>query len=419
MSLDESERFELGALLGPPPAARSTLTAQRLRALERALGGAGRPRWRLLAALALGAGAIGAVWLARARESEPPYHASASLRVEEPERGRAFSAGPQDEGTLRFTDGSSVTLLPGARAMVLARDAERAKVAVTDGRVRFDVRQGSGTEWHVSAGPFRVSVAGSLCTVTWWAQRGVLELAVARGSARVEGAGAGAGLPVAAGQILTADVSTGEIHVARVQPAVAADAHAAPPLVVPPLVTPPPAVTPPAVTPPTASAPAPEPTEPDPASRWTALVNEGAYPEVLRAAEAMGIERCLARCSPAAKMSLADAARYRGQIDLARRALLALVDGDPQAGEVARSHYLLGQMAEREGAGAAALAEYRRCESADGRGTYASLALGRSIALLADLGDDGAARAAAQRYLERFPAGPHAERARAVVGRAP
>ncbi|HET6280836.1 MAG TPA: FecR domain-containing protein [Polyangia bacterium] len=442
----EASRFRVGELLGAPDEVFRPLTSEREAAFERALG---RSRESLLPRLALGTLAICAAvlvgWWAIRGADKPalPFTASTSLGSDDdphlPERN--FTADGAREGTLQFADGSVVTLTPGARARVLAqgKDPQRSQVMVTDGRVRFAVRHGSQTHWQVSAGPFRVHVTGTSFTVSWSPRGARFLLVLTEGSVRVEGAGAGAGLPLRAGQTLTADVQTGEIHVARndEQPETTAPAaETAPAQPAPPPQLAQPAPPPPArrlptqidetaarsvelslllASPPLTTTPGPHQEEPDPAATWAALLTAGDYRAIIAAAETMGIDRCLRRCSAAAQMSLADAARYRGRRELARQLLHTLVAGPLQAAEIARAQYLLGQLAESEGAHRTAIEAYRRCEAADRHGPYGALALGRTVNLLATLRDAPAARQAAARYLQRFAGGPFAEQAQRLI----
>jgi hypothetical protein len=144
-------------------------------------------------------------------------------------------------------------------------------------------------------------------------------------------------------------------------------------------------------------------------------VDAGEYERIVAEAQAMGVDRCLSSCSDEAKMALADAARYQGNRGLALRVLATLTDGSPLGKEVARAHYLLGQIADRDGDRAAAALAYERCEHLDARGGYAALALGRLMAIRAASGDHQGARQAAERYLARHPDGPHADEARTLV----
>ena len=408
---NEQPRFLLGALIRGDHRASAvpeSLPPHRLVRLERALGdGPGRGR-RVAAALAvvlpvLGAATAAAVLVPRLKlgdHEQPPYRASAHLTVETTDGARTFAARGR-EGELQFQDGSEVRLSTGARVRLVASEPARALVTVLKGQARFRVRHQARTDWRVEAGPFRVQVTGTAFTVDWAADAARFQVAVTEGSVRVEGAGAGMGLPLLAGQSLTADATTGDIRVWR-NDDLPGDGQ------------PPPT---PAPRRPVAPEPVPEPA-PSLASRssaWAALLGNGDYQRIVAEAEAMGIERCLRVCSDEARMALADAARYQGKWSLARQVLATLTDGSPLGTEPARAQYLLGQIAEGEGDRLAAARAYERCEQLDGRGGYAALALGRLISVSVALGDHAVARQAAGRYLDRYPRGPHADEARRLV----
>jgi hypothetical protein len=409
----EQERFQLGALIASeqrPGATPEALAPHRLARLERALGAGPGRGVRVFAVLALvGTAAAAAVLVPRLRPAsheQPLYRASPELAIETAAGVPTFAA-PGREGALQFQDGSEVRLAIGARVRLVAREPARAQVTVLQGQARFRVRHQDRTDWRVEAGPFRVLVTGTAFAVDWAADAARFQVAVTEGSVRVEGGGTGMGLPLLAGQSLTADATTGDMRVWRgggasggVQTSPSAQSAAAP---LPPPTTP--------------SAPAghPPPTVPDRSFRWAALVDAGEYQRIVAEAQAMGIDRCLRSCSDEAKMALADAARYQGNRALALRVLATLTEGSPLGKEVARAHYLRGQIAEREGDRAAAALAYERCEHLDARGGYAALALGRLMAIRAASGDDQGARQVAERYLARHPDGPHADEARTLV----
>ena len=113
--------------------------------------------------------------------------------------------------------------------------------------------------------------------------------------------------------------------------------------------------------------------------------------------------------------ALADAARYRRQDDLARRALDAQrrrFQGTPRAADAA---FFLGRLDEKVGAGLVhALRWYDRyLEEAPG-GSYAAEALGRKMVAVRDLYGVAQARTVADEYVRRFPRGSYAGAAQAL-----
>jgi TolA-binding protein len=153
----------------------------------------------------------------------------------------------------------------------------------------------------------------------------------------------------------------------------------------------------------------------DLAATWPARVGVGSFESVVADADAIGIERCLSKAPAQSLSALADAARYARRTDLARRALLAerrRFSGSTDAHDAA---FLIGRLAEdAAGDTREALVWYDRYLAESERGTYAAEALGRKMAALARLGDTADARSTAEQYLEVYPHGAFANRARRI-----
>ena len=149
---------------------------------------------------------------------------------------------------------------------------------------------------------------------------------------------------------------------------------------------------------------------------WSKLIARGEFATVVRDAEAQGLEGVLARASAAELTSLADAARYTLRYDVARDALLRVRERFPDGNRSREAAFFLGRLAEAGPASSAkaALRWYDTYLRESAEGAYAAEALGREIALLSQ-SDRERARAAARRYLERFPHGSQAELARSLL----
>jgi hypothetical protein len=111
--------------------------------------------------------------------------------------------------------------------------------------------------------------------------------------------------------------------------------------------------------------------------------------------------------------ALADAARYRRRVDLARAALLAQrrrFPGSP------RALFLLGRVEEARGGGMAqAIRWYDEYLAQAPMGAYAAEALGRKMTITSKVGGPAKARPVAEEYLRRFPKGTYAGSARAIL----
>jgi len=152
-------------------------------------------------------------------------------------------------------------------------------------------------------------------------------------------------------------------------------------------------------------------------SGWAARLSRGEFDAVVAAAERRGIARTLDEADGEDLAALADAARYARRTELAQRALLAELRRFPRSVGRDAAFFLGGLAEERAGAGAAAAALdwYDRYLRQSPRGSYASQALGRKMAMQERLGHPDEARAVAEDYLAQFPKGPYADRARALL----
>jgi len=113
--------------------------------------------------------------------------------------------------------------------------------------------------------------------------------------------------------------------------------------------------------------------------------------------------------------ALADAARYRRQDDLARRALDAQRRRFQGSSRAADAAFFLGRLDEKEGAGLVhALSWYDRYLNEAPSGSYVAEALGRKMVAVRDLYGVAQARTVADEYVRRFPHGSYAGAARAL-----
>jgi hypothetical protein len=349
------------------------------------------PRWlpAVAAAALLGLAVVATALVYKPRRVE--YRVSgSSLQVQ----GEWLAAG-RGPGYLRFSEGTEIEFAPGSKGRVAELTPHGAHVVLASGALHARVAHRPHTRWLVGAGPYSIDVTGTAFDVDWSAADRRLEVRLRDGSVTVQGPSLHEGIRVAAGQRLVAHAGTGNAELSSLLPAkVVSDAAPAPVIERPQAVAP-----------------------PHPAPSWSDLLISGNFRGVLALAQARGIDATLRRGSLADLVALSDAARYAGDRALARRGLLAQRTRFSASAEAHAAAFLLGRMADDEGSSDEALHWYEVYLQQTRRGAFAAEALGRKLVVLVRAGDDGAARAIAKLYLQRFPRGAHAAYAREVLQR--
>jgi hypothetical protein len=358
-------------------------------------------RWQVALAaaalLAFGGVAIARLW----QPAAIAYHVSGSaLQIEGDWLGVAADRGA---GLLRFSEGTEIELGPGSKSRVAEVTPNGARVVLGSGVLRARVVHRPRTRWLVGAGPYSIHVIGTAFDVDWSAQGGRLEVRLHSGSVIVRGPSLHEGIRVAAGQRLVAHAHTGNAELSALSP---------PKIAAAPAVATEPASAPAPVTVPErreAAAPA------HPAPSWSDLLTSGNFRGVLALAQARGIDATLRRGSLPDLVALSDAARYAGDRALSRRGLLAQRERFGSSAEAHAAAFVLGRMADDDGAQAEALRWYDGYLQQSPRGAFAAEALGRKLVVVVRSGDTAAARTVAKLYLQRFPRGAHADYARELL----
>ena len=112
--------------------------------------------------------------------------------------------------SLRFSDGSQVTLPPRAQAHVDALDAHGATVALEEGTVDVAVVHRSHTRWSIRAGRYEIRVTGTKFSAGWDRRTDALTVTMREGSVEVIGPGMKAPARVVGGQRLRANGVTAD-----------------------------------------------------------------------------------------------------------------------------------------------------------------------------------------------------------------
>jgi hypothetical protein len=320
--------------------------------------------------------------------------------------------------TIDFADGSAVALSPTARVRVVRGDPRH--VILEDGKAEVRLARGPMLAWAFDAGPFTVRAAQGGLAMAWSGDNEQLDVWPHDAETTVQGGVAGAGIVLHGGDHLTARVRGGELQIVRADGGVTTTTTAphAEPSSNAIISTTPETVPIAAVVELPEAVPQSPNVAPSPTSAhvgWPALVARGDYDTVLHDADAIGIDTVLARRSLTDLAALADASRYRGQTDLAQRALSSERTRFPSSKEAHTAAFLLGRLADDQSHDRArAIGWYDRYLAEAPSGPFASDALGRKmIAVQKSQGPD-AARPIAEQYARRFPHGAYAAQAEEI-----
>jgi transmembrane sensor len=309
---------------------------------------------------------------------------------------RVVSAESGEPVQVRFSDGSSFELSPGGRLRIDAATRDGARLVLVSGETMASVVHRPRSRWIVAAGPFEIVVVGTRFGARWDADSRQLSVELREGAVEVKGGQLGSPVAVRAGQRLEVAAMANDW---RITPLVSSAEH------------------PPASAPAAGETPSSSPAEsaplPTTAPTWQTLMSRSDFATIIAEAQEMGMDRCLASCSPANLRILADAARYTGKFEIAENGLLALRRRAPtQAGVAA---FFLGRLYESEGRSAEALRMYDQHLSDGPRGDYAEEAMAGRLRMLVRMGDTARAREAAESYVRRYPGGAHTASARRVI----
>ncbi len=146
------------------------------------------------------------------------------------------------------------------------------------------------------------------------------------------------------------------------------------------------------------------------------LASKGKFAEIVRIAEARGVESLMNRGSASQLQELAQAARYSGRLDLAERVWRRMSSRFASSVSGNNALFFLGRLEEQRGRSSSALAHYESYLRRSGQGVYAQEAWGRKLQLSQKSGSSDVTRRTAQQYLQRFPHGPFAATARTILG---
>lgn len=382
----------------------------------------GPARWALVAAVAILSTLLVVHLTSLARKASTATVPALAYQVE---GGKVLDGGYLRESghtgmKLVFNEGSTFSLTSKTRGRLRVVNDEGVRVAIDNGTASFQVTPSNHRRWWVEAGPFLVTVKGTVFDVTWEPSNERFELRLRQGSVVVSGPVSGGDLTLRAGQRLLVNLGNSETLIAeeRAGDAVVEAAAAPNPSVVTPSAPQSASALPKPALPPSMPAPsAVANTEGE--RRWAQELASGHWDRILEEVDRSGVEVALNGASSEDLFALANAARYRRRVDLAREALLAQRRRFPNSPRAIDALYLLGRVEESQGNGMArAIARYDDYLARAPTGSYAAEALGRKMIATKELSGAAQARSIAEEYLRRFPKGSYAGTARALL-RAP
>jgi TolA-binding protein len=325
---------------------------------------------------------------------------------------------------LKFAEGTELRLMTGARGRLTSVDERGARLAIEEGEAEVKVTPRPGARWLVDAGPFLITVKGTVFTAAWDGATEQLDIRMKKGLISVSGPFADGVMAVRAGQHLAVNMRKHEVFLrqldsaelgedAEVQPegeaatggegesaSMGEELHEGPPAV--------------------ASTGGSSGTRAHAAGlvpgRWAAALAVGDLDSILREARKHGWRRSMAHASGEDLAALADAARYRRRNDVAREALLAERLRFPKSERASEAAFLLGRLEESKwDDNGRALEWYDVYLKEAPSGAYSSEALGRKMTATQRLEGAAAARQIADEYIRRFPRGTYAGAARALL----
>jgi transmembrane sensor len=315
---------------------------------------------------------------------------------------------------LQFSDGTVLQLKADARARVVELEEQGARVVLEKGELTAAVIHREKSRWTVHVGPFEVLVTGTRFNVSWAPESETFRLELKEGSVMVSGPLLDAQRSVTSGQTLEIHCKEGRLELSteasRATPPSRGEQGSVATVKAEPA---------PSGLVPSHSAraqAAASAAEAPPRPRWRDLAASGKYEEALHFAEEEGFTDLCERASAGDLLALADAARFAGKPARATEALTALRRRFGGSGQAATAAFLLGRMAfDSRGAHAEAARWFSAYLAEQPGGALAREAEGRLIECREKMGDLAGAREAARRYLDAYPGGPHADKAKSLL----
>ena len=324
--------------------------------------------------------------------------------------GRPIVA-PVDHGIpLNFPDGSRVQLESGAKANVVELTAQGATLELQSGKAVASVIHRANTRWSLRAGPYRVAVTGTKFALEWVPNQSHFELTLNEGSVVVTTDNSSHGaVTMRSPESLVID--GGEWHLSsQLQPAAKSDVPSDPSVSVeaPRAVERAAAANPSSTNPKSSRSSEAASNVPE----WQHLAQLGKYADAYAAAQQTGVSNLAQSVSGQSMLVLAEICRFTGHASESISVLTKLRQRFTGSDEAAIAAFQLGRLSSDGHLAATWFQSYLRERPS---GDLAREASGRVLEALDRSGDHAGAVKAAEQYLRRYPAGPHAKFARQLT----
>jgi transmembrane sensor len=326
---------------------------------------------------------------------------------------------PAADGAIRFSDGSLLQLQKGAQARIDSLEANGALVQLDQGEMRASITKRARSAWRFKAGFFEVIVTGTRFHLSVEPDSGSVSIRMEEGSVRVGGCSLDE-LRLTAGQSATLHCDGARPRVDSIarEPSTQSSVAPARPAAAAPAASQSAASQQPLAAPIEGAQEAPVADAGAAPARWQTLASQGKFKEAYAAADAAGFDAQCEGASSRELLELADAAQFAGRGDRAAIALMTIRRRFPGTGASATAAFKLGRMAaDQRGAWTDARQWFEACLAEAPSGPLAREAMGRLMEMDRAQGNLAGARVRAAQYLQRWPQGPHAELARALVAK--
>lgn len=355
--------------------------------------------------------------------SVKPLHFTVGDETVQRPLGTWIAAG-QESISIKFSEGTVITLAGEARARITRADVKGAQLLLERGQFRANVvHLDPPVPWTLYAGPYEIHVTGTQFDIAWDPSLDALDLKMIEGHVIVRGPLLEEGKTISKGEHLQIGLQKRSLTIS------ASSAEDAKPSISNPVnssdspieLTPPQEATAPMAEPDAkqaSSAPRPENSialedNSEQTASWQSLAASGNYRAALQAAEKSGFNEVMRRAPPADLLILADSARFSGDFNKAKDVLLMA----RKRGVKSRTAFLLGKIAaDHQGSPGEAITWFETYLAEEPNGSLSEQALGRLIELKRRGGDIQGAQKHAALYLKRYPRGAFEALAKTVTG---